>query len=213
MFTGRWIVSLFVAGLGMLGCNGGGGGGDGGSDGSTLTGCPADPPRAEKGCGGTQECTYEVADVGCPSKLPVYANCVDQLWEVWRPTTCEALPAQAACDPTGKWSVTTTGPYDPPDSLFEQDTKFTLEMIRKPDRLVYMKNFHGHLSSDGCTLSANYSGPESCSEHEGESFCSWIETAISLDLSTDPATGTVNESCWGECGGNSTAPVEATKAP
>lgn len=213
MVARRMAVSLVFSGLAMLGCNEGGGGGVGGSGGSTITECPADPPSGERACGGAMDCTYDAADVGCSSQLPVYASCVDQQWEVWRPATCKALPAQAACNPTGTWTVTTTGPYDPPSSMFEQDTKFTLELIEKPDRLIYMKNYNGKLSTDGCTLSANFSEPESCSEHEGNSFCSWIQMVLSLDLSTDPATGTVNESCWGECGGDSTAPVQATKAP
>lgn len=240
MFAGRLAAFSVLCGLTLVGCSGGAGGsgaggsgaggsGAGGSGGSTgagasggtttttttsdVGGCPADVPDAWTHCGDPIDCSYSVKDAACPSALPVYVSCVDQTWRVWHPVTCDPFPAGAACDPTGSWTVTTTGPYDPADSLFDSYTTFKLDLIAKPDGLLYLEGFSGHVSDDGCALSAFYSSPESCTDVDGQSFCSWMETVIELDLSTAPATGTVNMSCWGECGGDSTAPVSATKAP
>ena len=54
---------------------------------------------------------------------------------------------------------------------------------------------------------------EDCFEMSGQMFCTYIDRKFNIGFTAVPATGTATISCWGECGFEATAPVEAIKQP
>jgi len=129
--------------------------------------------------------------------------------------TCAPLPADAACDPVGMWAVNATGPYDPPEApTMGYDGPFHLSLSLDKDGIVYIDaGYGGTLSGAGCALKVSAQIDEDCFEMSGQTFCTYIDRAVMLDLSQVPAKGSVTLSCWGECGFEATAPAEATKQP
>lgn len=228
------IFSLLFFGLALAGCGDGGGGAGGGgaggstggggatsTGGSTTTttsegGCPANVPDAGDTCGGPGECVYSVPKPGCGSNLDTIASCEEERWNVYRPLQCGA-PDVLACNPLGSWNVATTGPYLAPDmgeaSLFDSYTGFLVKVIQRENGRLYVNDWSGTVSEDGCALSVWRTFSEDCQTIDGQEFCSTIDGHLDLDLSLDPVTGTMHMTCWGECSDEGTAPVQATLQP
>ena len=210
------ICALFL----LAGCDGnsGGGGTGGGTTGTESTtrsdGCPVAVPVSGGECDMDLTCAYDLAGNKCATARRREAICVEGAWQVWTPTSCDPLPADAACNPVGKWKVELTGPYDPDPFSGEADQgPFFLDLRPGEDGVVDIEGYRASLSQDGCGLVAARQLSKSCSTLDGEQFCSTTVRGITLDLSTTPAAGTVELSCEGDCPEGGTAPAQATKVP
>ncbi len=172
-------------------------------------GCPQSRPTWGTPCNSAESCTYEDDLAPCGPGM-VHVDCVNHKWQVKDPLTCAPL-ADTLCDPIGTWHVTLAPPFNPSFTTYADP--FDVVVSVEPDGLVYVDQYQGTLSADGCQLGGLALLDSSCEEVECQTYTADIYRTFTLDLSTVPATGSVEIKCVGECGDQNTAPIEATKLP
>jgi hypothetical protein len=184
--------------------SGGTGGGAAACDGA-LAGMPCDVEGAS--------CEEIVGQGLCPEGLPRITSCTGGRWEQWTAISCETFAPIRGCDLVGDWLVAPSGPFDgSADWLAEQHGEpFTFGLDVRDDGRLYASAAIGWFDPDGCTVSAHWTLDASCDEEDGEQLCSTIERDLDVSMLDAPAVGTVELSCWGECGGSVTAPVTASR--
>jgi hypothetical protein len=186
------------------------------STGGTMSpgGCPALLPEPGEECDVDIPCSYEKIGYPCDGALPAQALCVAGRWHILRPVTCAPLPPTATCNPVGHWQANETGPYEPEDRFPEyQQGPFDIVLSVTPDGIVYMDEYNGELSPDGCTLSGFGRIEADCEELQDDTFCTFVDRIFELDFTQVPATGTVTLELSGEGDALATAPLEAVAVP
>jgi hypothetical protein len=147
---------------------------------------------------------------GAPSASPL------RCWALAYPPTghVRAAAADRGVQPGGSLAGRRDGPYEPEDWFPEdQQGPFDIVLSVTPDGIVYMDEYNGELSPDGCTLSGFGRIEADCEELQDDTFCTFVDRIFELDFTQVPATGTVTLELSGEGDALATAPLEAVAVP
>lgn len=148
----------------------------------------------------------------CEQGMPRITACTGGRWETWTSISCGPFVPDPACAVVGRWRVEPTGPLDPADtSLGDHGGPFELSLQVRDDARLYASARGGSFDPASCTVEAYWVLDESCEVEDGQDLCTTIERRIALSMLEEPASGTVELSCWGECDESATAPVEGTR--
>jgi hypothetical protein len=165
--------------------------------------CPAFAPIQGSPCPSGQSCPYGASTLACdaPEVPAARADCnpVDSTWDVWSPLSCEALSADAACDPQGTWLVTLT-----PDSLRATGRPCggvlpeTIELtIRAAEGgALELSGFSGDIAANGCQLWISRLTPWRNASENGS-----VQLEVELSIDGDAARGTFGWTTSGFCNG------------
>jgi hypothetical protein len=131
------------------------------------------------------------------------------------PACSEQFEPNDACNPFGAFTVIETGP---PDSWAPDGYHGPFDIVSTAQEgdwcgLPYLEGYSTRFVPATCTLEGKTLVSGDCTEESGQSLCSWVYKEFDLNFASTPATGTVRIWCDGECGFDSSAPIEATPKP
>lgn len=165
--------------------------------------CPASAPLQGSPCPKGQSCPYGASTLACdaPEVPAARATCnpVDSTWDVWSRLSCDALAADAACDPKGTWFVTLT-----PDSQRATGMPcgavlpetIELEIRAAEGGALELSGFSGDVAANGCQLWIwRYTLWRNTVEHAS------VQLEVELSIDGDAASGTFGWAMSGFCNG------------
>ncbi len=191
-----------------------------GGNGSTVTGTGGAAPSCDGALAGAPcdvegaACEELIGQGLCAEGLPRVTSCTGGRWEIFTAISCGAFVADPSCTIPGVYLVEPSGPFLPEDGgslVDEHGAPFEVTFEVRDDGRLYVSAELGWVEPGSCAVRAGWTLAESCEELDGQSFCTTIDRRLELTMSTEPATGTVELECWGECGITVTAPVTATR--
>lgn len=196
---------------GAPGSGGEGGGGPTSSSGGqpTCDGAVAGAPCDVEGT----VCEDSSGQSDCEGGWPSISACVGGKWDVWSAITCGPFTPEPTCTVPGRYLVATSGPFEPEEDSFTDvyGGPFEVAFEVREDGRLYVSASNAWLEPGTCDVVVYWTLDDDCYEESGGTFCETVDRTLHLTMTDDPATGTVELECSGECEITTAAPVTATR--